>query len=126
MTAASQDEDRLRRGKAMLAKVYPGEFDLPEPHEDYTAQMLRNLFCDIWDRDVMSLRDRRLVIIGALAALGEPSLVGRQTKMALANGELNAAEVRELLVLLPAYVGYPRVGHIIPVVEQVLREAGAK
>ena len=67
--------------------------------------MLEQVFAEIWSRDVMSIHDRRILII---AEKGEPLTFGLQIKSALKNGELDADEVRELMLMVAQYAGYPR------------------
>ena len=116
--------ERWERGRAMLRKVYAGAVEPPPRGAlPLTDLMLEQLFAEVWTReDVMPMRDRRLLLLGAIAALGEPLTFGVQARAALANGELSPAQLREVLLQLAQYAGYPRVAALIGVVEEAIAE----
>ncbi|MBK8289375.1 MAG: carboxymuconolactone decarboxylase family protein [Cellvibrionales bacterium] len=70
--------------------------------------MLGNLFADIWAREGLSLRDRRLVLMGAIAAQGEADVFGIQVETGLGSGHLTEEQVNEMILQLTQYIGYPR------------------
>ena len=85
------DDDRYERGVEMRKKVYAGDVVAPpEGAMAFTDVMIKSLFAEVWTRDVLSLRDRRLILLGAIGALGEKDTFGIQCKAALKNGELDA------------------------------------
>ncbi|MBB4632670.1 carboxymuconolactone decarboxylase family protein [Sphingosinicella soli] len=108
------DEDRQKKGKAMFDAVYGGITAIPEDSEDdpFITLMLDNLFAQIWSRDAMSIRDRRLVIIGIAAAMGEEFIFETQARAALTKGELTRDQIQEIVLLLTQYVGYPRASRL--------------
>ena len=77
---------------------------------------------EVWTRPELSQRDRRLLCIGAIAALGERDTFAIQVRSALKNGELTAEQVRELLIHLAPYAGYPRVAGLVGEVERLVAE----
>ena len=89
-------------GPALSARV--SEAGAPSP---YMQETVSHLFGDIWSRGKMSVRDRRLMVIGAIAMIGRQDLIEVQVGAALANGELTVAELDEMLLLLAFYVGWP-------------------
>ena len=51
------------KGVEMFAKVYCGVLEPSEPgQDDFMDLMIENLFGQIWSREALSVRDRRLVI----------------------------------------------------------------
>ncbi len=121
------DSDRRERGAKMMEKVYAGDVVVPpEGASDFVDIMLRGVFAEVWTReDKLSVRDRRLLIMGVIAALGESMTWKIQVKSALKNGELTPEQVRETLVQLAQYAGYPRTAGLIAATEEAIREAGA-
>ena len=120
------DESRRERGLAKFTEVYGGK--LPAPPEGTLAffdLMITQLFGEVWTRPQLSVRDRRLLIIGAIVALGERDVFAIQMRSALANGELTPEQCREVIVHLAQYAGYPRVAGLVRVVEEILAEAGS-
>ena len=116
------DSDRYERGLEALKKVYAGDVVVPERGTPFTDIMLETLFAEVWTRDVLSMRDRRLLLLASILTQGEPTTFSIQAKAALKNGELNAEQLREVLVFLVHYVGYPRAAGMVGVAEQVIAE----
>ncbi len=117
------ETDRWKRGLEKFNEVYGG--DLPAPPKGSMAffdTMIEQLFAEVWTRPELSQRDRRLVTMGAIAALGEKDVYGIQVRAAVKNGELSAAAARETVAHLVHYVGYPRAAGLVGVVEKVLGE----
>jgi len=115
--------ERRKRGEEMIKQVYAGDVVVPpEGAMPFTDVMLEQLFAEVWSRDVLSIRDRRLLLMGIIAEKGEPMTFGIQAKAAIKNGELTADQVRELLLMIAQYAGYPRAASLIGVVEQKIAE----
>jgi 4-carboxymuconolactone decarboxylase len=112
------DSERRKRGLEMIQKVYAGDVVTPPPGNAFTDTMLEQLFAEVWSRDVLSIRDRRILLMGIIAEKGEPMTFGIQAKASLKNGELSADELRELLLMIAQYAGYPRAASLIGVLEQ--------
>ena len=118
--------DRRDTGAAMMQKVYAGVVPVPpEGQSTFADLMLEQLFAEVWTREALSVRDRRLLTMGVIAALGEQAAWGIQVRAALANGELTAAQTREVLIHLAQYAGYPRVSGLLRVTEEALAAADA-
>ena len=97
------------KGVEMFRKVYCGALEAPEPgSDDFMDLMIENLFGQIWSREALSVRDRRLVIMGMIAAIGDAGLFGFQAISALTNEELGPDQLREIGITATQYVGYPR------------------
>jgi 4-carboxymuconolactone decarboxylase len=113
--------DAYQRGAANMNKVYAGAVPvLPEGTMVFNDVMMRTLFAEVWDRDVLSVRDRRLMIMGVIAAAGSPDIWRVQARATLDLGELTADELRETLVMLAPYAGYPRVASLVVPTEEVI------
>ncbi len=98
------DETR-RRGLEMMTKVYGWEMqDGPGDHFAVTAD---HLFADIWSRPGLSIRDRRLLLLGALTAQGLTDVAEIQIGAALHNEELDEEQLKEIALFLCHYVGWP-------------------
>jgi len=117
------EKDRWERGYEKFQQVYCGDVVAPpRGTNDFFDLMMENLFCDVWTRPQLSQRDRRLVMLGAIAALGEQMTFGIQVKAALKNDELTPEQVREILIHMSQYAGYPRVAGLIAETEGKIAE----
>jgi 4-carboxymuconolactone decarboxylase len=116
---------RRERGLAMMKKVYAGDVVTPPAGVmAFSDLMLEQLFAEVWSREhVLSVRDRRLVLMGIIAALGEKDTFAIQAKASVKNGELTPEQVREVLITVASYAGYPRAAGLIAAAEQALAQA---
>ena len=103
-----RDEAQMQRGYKMVDAVYgEGSSDVMAGATGaFIEETVGHLFGDIWSRPHLSLRDRRLLVLGATAALGRKDLVEIQVRGALANGEFTDAELDEAALMLAFYVGW--------------------
>jgi 4-carboxymuconolactone decarboxylase len=118
------DPTRRERGVAMMKKVYAGDVVTPPAGVmPFSDLMLEQLFAEVWSReDILSVRDRRLVLMGIIAALGERDTFQIQARAAVKNGELTPAQVREIVITVANYAGYPRAAGLVTAVEQTLAQ----
>jgi 4-carboxymuconolactone decarboxylase len=118
------DEGRWERGVEMIKKVYAGDVVTPPKGAmDFSDVMLEQLFAEIWTReDKLAIRDRRLVILGVIACMGEKDTWKIQAKAALKNGELTPEQLRDVVITLAQYAGYPRAAGILGPTEAAIAE----
>jgi len=117
--------DAYQAGVDMIREVYAGDVvDLPEGFMAFNDVMMRTLFAEVWSREVLSIKDRRLLIMGVIAANGSVDTWKIQAKASLARGELTPDELRETLIILACYAGYPNVAPLIIETEGVITDFG--
>ncbi len=103
-----------------MQEVYNFTVDPDDVPCDFVAYTVDNLFGDVWCRPGLSVFERRLMTIGVLAALGKAELLDVQFHSALHNGELDEDQVREIVIHLTHYVGWPRATDISGSAERVI------
>jgi 4-carboxymuconolactone decarboxylase len=108
------------RGMAKMQEVYGFSVDPDTIAGPYVAFTVDHLFGEVWTRPELDIRDRRLMTIGVLAALGQSQLVEIQFQSALDRQELTEDQVRETVVHLAHYVGWPLSTGINEVAEKVI------
>lgn len=100
-----EGSEQRQRGVEMMSQVYGWEMsDGPGLHFAHTADQL---FAEVWTREGLSVRDRRLLLLGALAAGGQVDVAEIQAGAALGNGELTPEQLEEIALFLCYYVGWP-------------------
>lgn len=109
-----------RRGMAKMQEVYGFSLDPDDVEGPYPALTVDHLFGTIWTRPGLEVRERRLLTIGVLAALDQPALMEIQFQSALERGELTVDQVREVVIHLTHYVGWPVSTSIDGVAERVI------
>jgi len=121
------DGRRRARARAMekMEEVCGFSVDPDTVEGSYVALMVDQLFGEVWTRPALDLRDRRLLTLGALAALGQPQLMEIQYRSALDRGELTADQVRESVIHLAHYVGWPRSTGVNEAAEKVIADRPA-
>lgn len=111
--------DEIRReGLEKMKEVYGWE--MPDLPGDYFALTVDHLFADIWSRPGLSMRDKRLVTLSVVTALGLTDLVEIQVNAALHNQEMTDAELRAMAVFITHYVGFPLGSNFNNAVERVI------
>jgi 4-carboxymuconolactone decarboxylase len=105
---------------AKMQEVYGFSVDpdqIAGPYVDFTVD---HLFGEVWTRPELDIRDRRLMTIGVLAALGQPQLLEIQFNSALDRDELTEEQVRETVLHLTHYIGWPLSTEVNAVAERVI------
>jgi 4-carboxymuconolactone decarboxylase len=115
-------DDRRRRGLDRMAEVY--SFEVSDGGGDFFGYTVEHLFGDIWEREGLSLRDRRLLLIGLMVAEGLHDTLGIQLDSALAKGDLDADDLREVVIFLTHYAGWPKGAGLHAMVEAAIARAG--
>lgn len=124
----TETSEKFAKGLELFSAVYGQQVALPANATAHPFQqlMMENLFCDIWGRSAMSIRDRRLILIGVIAAIADsPMLIEIQLRAALEKGELEREQLREIPIILTQYIGYPRTVPVMQTVEKILTDTAA-
>jgi 4-carboxymuconolactone decarboxylase len=109
-------------GMAKMDEVYGFSVDpdaIAGPYVDVTVD---HLFGAIWTREALDVRDRRMLTIGVLAALGQANLLEIQFRSALERGELTEEQVREVVLHLAHYTGWPLSTGVNAAAEKIIAE----
>jgi 4-carboxymuconolactone decarboxylase len=127
MSDAEHDE-ATARGLKMLGAVFGP--DLVAKVEDMLPnrqihETLTHLLGEMWARPQLSIRDRRLLVIGVTATLANPYLIEALITGAILNGELSDDEIDEIPLFLSFYAGWGKAGPLISGIEAA-RKATAR
>jgi 4-carboxymuconolactone decarboxylase len=109
------------KGEAKFDEVYCGDLGaLPAPGASpFIDYMLETLFGVLWQDATLSIRERRLLLLGVLAAQGEDAALAIHLRAAVKRGELTAAQLQAMATFLTQYVGYPRGSRLFRIVGEV-------
>jgi len=110
--------EERRRGLERMEEVYG--FEMTDGPGDFFRYTADHLFADIWNRPGLSDRDRRLLLIGLLTGTGAHDVLTIQVPAALASGDLDAEALREIVVFLCHYAGWPAGARLDTVVEKAI------
>lgn len=87
---------------------------------DSFGVMAERQFADVWSRTVLSVRERRLLLLGLLVGQGLDDLTDLQLDAALRAGDLTETELREVVVFLSHYAGWARGSRLNDQVENLI------
>ena len=99
-------DNRRTAGLEILEQLFGGEPAANEVNAEMMALSTAHLFGEVWARPGLSLRDRELITISVIAALGRERQLRLHLRGAL-NVGLSRAELIEALMHLAYYAGYP-------------------
>lgn len=102
------------RHDAAMAAATP--FDLP-----FQELALRYCWGEIWGREGLGRRERSMVNLGMLTALGKPNELKIHVRGALANG-VTREEIQEIFLQACVYCGVPAAGEAFKVAKEVFEE----
>lgn len=100
--------DKWAKGIEVFDAVYgKGSSSMVEaaPRSDYLNETVEHLFGDIWGASALSIRDKRLMVIGATTMLGRADLLEIQIAGAIVNGEITDEQFEEMKMLMLFYAG---------------------
>jgi len=110
-----------RRGLAKMEQIYG--FEMNDMGGDFFRYTADHLFADIWSRPGLSDRDRRLLLIGMLAGQGAQDVLTIQVPAAYRTGDLDDAALREIVIFLSHYAGWPVGARLNSLVEETIGKA---
>jgi 4-carboxymuconolactone decarboxylase len=117
------ETEMIARGIEVFEECYRGVVPLPEVDPKGYTGMTMKMFNDVWGDGRLSFREKRLIVLGVLAGMGaDSSLFTVHAKSALRNGELNAEELRAVILMVLPYVGYPNASPVFVATETMLAE----
>jgi 4-carboxymuconolactone decarboxylase len=116
-------DDMRQKGLAKMNAVYGWE--MPDMPGDYFALTVEHLFANIWSRPGLSMRDRRIMVLTVVTALGNSDLIETQVNAAFVNDELSEEELREIAIFLTHYLGFPLGSRLEGVITAVVNKRDA-
>lgn len=87
---------------------------------DFFAITRDHLFGEIWNRPGLDIPQRRLMLIGMLAGNRQFDILEIQLDSAYRLGELSADQLREIVIFIAHYAGWPTAAGLVTVVEKVI------
>ena len=81
------------------------------------------IFGDLWSRPALNKRDRSLIVIAALTSLNQLNQLRIHVRGGINHG-LSATEIREIVIHLCGYAGFPRALDAMGVTNEVLTKMG--
>jgi 4-carboxymuconolactone decarboxylase len=119
-------EELLAKGREVQARLWPqvasgptGRFPAAKLAPDFYRYVAESAFGMIWSRPGLAMRDRSLVTVAQLAALGRTEELRAHLRGAL-NVGLSREELVEVLMQTAVYAGVPAANDALKVAAEVL------
>ncbi len=97
-----------------------GKTEFDAPFQDFITE---GAWGSVWSRPDLSPRERSIVTIALLAALGNHEEIALHTR-ATANTGATPQDLREAMLHVAVYAGVPRANHAIKIIKDTLTEMG--
>jgi 4-carboxymuconolactone decarboxylase len=113
----------VERGRARFAEVNP--FPAPTSDVPFVRDgVIASVFGDLWTRDGLSDRDRRLISLTCACEAAVRGAIEQHLRSALVSGDLSVAELQEFLLHFAYYAGWPRASLVHQILTAVVAELG--
>jgi 4-carboxymuconolactone decarboxylase len=120
------DDDLVAAGRAVQAQLWPqvagsagGAFPAAKLAPDFYRYVAASAFGMLWSRPNLAIRDRSLVTVAQLAALGRTDELRAHLAGAL-NVGITREEIVEVLMQTAVYAGVPAANEALKVAADVL------
>ncbi|MFV0317158.1 MAG: carboxymuconolactone decarboxylase family protein [Microthrixaceae bacterium] len=127
MTSPGATEDARRAaGREIQGRLWPatrngptGQFPAAKLAPEFFDDVLQHVFGTIWARDGLAVRDRSMITVAVLVALGQPEEL-RAHLAGATNVGLDRDELVEVIMHVSAYAGVPAGAAALRVAAEVL------
>ena len=109
-------------GDAHVDRAEAAKTGFDAPFQEFITE---GAWGSVWARPELSRRERSLITLALLAALGQWEEVAMHVR-ATANTGATPAEVREAMLHVAVYAGVPAANHALKVVKETYREMGVE
>ena len=101
-------EEQWRKGLKTVDAVYGAGFSemmAPFKESRFNQEIVANQFGNLWSDPTLTIREKRLMVLGATTMLGRADLVEIQMAGALANGEFTDEQLDFMPLFMLFYAG---------------------
>jgi 4-carboxymuconolactone decarboxylase len=101
-------DEQWESGLAVVDQVYgPGVSEMMRPFKDssFNQEIVVNQFGNLWADEALSIREKRLMVLGATTMLGRADLVEIQMLGALENNEFTEEQLDQIPLFMVFYAG---------------------
>jgi len=125
-------DERRAAGREIQGQLWPatrtgatGQFPAAKLAPEYYDHVLQSAFGDVWSRPGLPVRDRSMITVALLAALGQPEELRSHIAGAL-NVGISREEIVEVITHLAFYAGWPTASSAVGIARRVFDEAVAQ
>ena len=115
--------DKVRRAVLGDAHVDRSQQNRTAFNGEFVDFITRTAWADIWTRPGLARRERSLIVVAMMTALGRWEELRLHLRGALNNG-VTPEEIKEVLLQAAVYAGVPAANSAFHIAGEVLKEAG--
>jgi 4-carboxymuconolactone decarboxylase len=93
-------------------------------NEEFQELITRYAWNEVWNRPAIPHKVRRMIVIAQMVALGAWEEYQLHVRAALTSGELDADDIKEVLLQSAIYCGVPAANHAFKDAREVMRQLG--
>jgi 4-carboxymuconolactone decarboxylase len=109
-------------GDAHVDRAEAAKTAFDAPFQDFITE---GAWGSVWSRPDISRRERSMITLALLAALGQWDEVAMHVR-ATANTGASPSDVREAMLHVAVYAGVPAANHALKIIKQTYREMGVE
>src|SRR5262245_28012286 len=98
--------ERRQRGRKLYEEIMAR--DAPAADSPRAAALLDFVYAEIWSRDLLSRRERRLITLACAAGADSYETLGDHIYGALATGDISYDEMQEVILHFAVYCGWAK------------------
>ncbi|KFE33915.1 4-carboxymuconolactone decarboxylase [Thioclava atlantica] len=117
---AGMETRRRVLGDAHVDRADASKTEFDAPFQEFITE---GAWGSVWSRPDLTPRERSIVTIALLAALGNHEEVAMHTR-ATANTGATPEDLREAMLHVAVYAGVPRANHAIKIIKETFKEMG--
>jgi len=109
-------------GDAHVDRAEAAKSDFDAPFQDFITE---GAWGSVWSRPDLSRRERSLITLALLAALGNDEEVAMHVRATAKTGA-SPSDVREAMLHVAVYAGVPRANNALKIIKETYREMGVR
>ena len=109
-------------GDAHVDRAEAAKSAFDAPFQDFITE---GAWGSVWSRPDLTRRERSLITLALLAALGQWDEVALHVRATASTGA-SPADVREAMLHVAVYAGVPAANHALKIIKQTYREMGVE
>lgn len=109
-------DDRRPTGQRVFEEMVG--FPAPPPTNPFVEMTLDHVCGEVWSRPGLTRKERRWITLASIASTGAEQAMKVHVQGALRSGDITVEELREFVLHVAAYQGYPRATVVHAAVEE--------
>ena len=120
------DGEAMRRRILGNAHVDRAKQNTTPLNREFQELITRYVWGEIWTREGLDERTRRVLVIGTMIALGRWEEFKMHVRAAIVEGKFSENDVKEIIIQQAVYCGVPAANHALTIAAELLDELSSR